>query len=66
MNKWKKAYCIASVIFAVCVCVFTIAYSFAEPTVMYAAEAGDNDVLDKVAKTGWHVTKSEFVDAPVF
>ena len=43
MNKWKKAYCIASFIFAICVCVFTIAYSFAEPTVMYAAQAGDND-----------------------
>ena len=43
MNKWKKAYCIATFIFAICVCVFTIAYSFAEPTVMYAAQAGDND-----------------------
>ena len=43
MNKWKKAYCIASVVFAVCVCVFTIAYSFANPTVTYAAEAGNND-----------------------
>lgn len=43
MNKWRKAYCITSVVFAVCVCVFTIAYSFANPTVTYAAEAGNND-----------------------
>ena len=43
MNKWKKAYCIASFVFAICMCVFTIAYSFAEPTVTYAAQAGDND-----------------------
>lgn len=43
MNKWKKAYCICSFVFAVCVFVFTIAYTFAGPTVMYAAETGDND-----------------------
>ena len=43
MNKWKKTYCIVSFLFAICVCVFTIAYSFAEPTIMYAAEAGGND-----------------------
>lgn len=43
MNKWKKAYCIISFVFAVCMFAFTIAYTFAEPTVMYAAEVGDND-----------------------
>ena len=43
MNKWKKAYCIASFVFAICVCMFTIAYSFSEPAVMYAAEIEGND-----------------------
>lgn len=43
MNKWKKAYCIASFVFAVCVCAFTITYMIANPTVAHAAEAGDND-----------------------
>lgn len=43
MNKWKKAYCIFSFIFAVCMFACTIIYAFADPTVMYAAEAGDND-----------------------
>ena len=43
MNKWKKAYCILSFVFAVCVFAFTIVYTFAEPTVMYAAEAGNGD-----------------------
>ena len=27
--------------------------------------ASGNDVVDKVAKAGWHTTKSEFVDAPL-
>ena len=43
MNKMKKAYCIISFIFAVCVFAVTIAYSFSDPVVMYAAEVGDND-----------------------
>jgi len=43
MNKWKKCYCILSFIFAVSVLVFTISYTLAEPTMMYAAEAGDTD-----------------------
>ena len=44
MNKWKKAYCIASFVFAVCVCAFTITYMFANPTVAYAAQDGNNDI----------------------
>ena len=57
MNKWKKAYCIASFIFAVCVCVFTIAYTFADSTVMYAAEAGDTDANHKTdGIDGIHLT----------
>lgn len=32
----------------------------------YVGIVSGNDVPDKVAKTGWHVAKSEFVDAPVF
>lgn len=43
MNKWKKAYCIVSFVFAVCMFAFTITYAFTDSTVMYAAEAGDND-----------------------
>ena len=43
MNKWKKVYCIASLLFAVCVLVFTITYTFVGPTEIYAAEAGNND-----------------------
>ena len=38
MSKWKKVYCIASFVFAVCVFVFTITYSFSNSEVMYAAE----------------------------
>lgn len=52
MNKLKKFYCIASFVFAVGVLFFTIAYSFASPTTVYASsnsesgantEAGLND-----------------------
>ena len=42
MNKCKKMYCIVSFVFAICVSMLTIGYSFAEPTVMYAAEVGGN------------------------
>ena len=31
----------------------------------YVGVVSANDVPDKLAKTGWHVTKSEFVNAPV-
>jgi len=43
MSKLKKFYCISSIIFAVFVLVFTIGYTIAEPSIMYAAET-DNDV----------------------
>ena len=46
MNRWKKTYCIFSFIFAVCAFVFTITYTFADPSVMYAAEAGDASYAD--------------------
>ena len=32
----------------------------------YVGIVSGNDAADKVEKTGWHVTKSEFVDAPIF
>lgn len=41
MSKLKKYYCIFSILFAVGVCVFSIAYTFASPTVVYASETGD-------------------------
>ena len=41
MSKIKKYYCILSVLIAVGITVFSIAYTFANPTEMYAAEAGD-------------------------
>ena len=57
MNKWKKTYCIISFIFAVCVMVFTIAYSFVPQTVAYAAEVGDNDAdYKKDGIDGIHLT----------
>ena len=31
----------------------------------YVGMASGNTVADKLAKTGWHTTKSEFVDAPL-
>lgn len=50
MNKFKKYYCIGSVLFAVCVLLFTIAYSItSKPTVVYAAESsGDANYNDDV------------------
>ena len=32
----------------------------------YVGIVSANDVPDKLEKTGWHITKSEFVDAPIF
>ena len=32
----------------------------------YVGIASGNDTPDKIAKTGWHAVKSEFVDAPYF
>ena len=47
---------------------FTVSMADAKNVVAadYVGIASGNDVPDKVAKTGWHVTKSEFVDAPIF
>ena len=47
---------------------FTVSMADAKNVVAadYVGIISGNDVADKVAKTGWHVTKSEFVDAPVF
>lgn len=40
MSRFKKYYCIVSVVFAVAVMMFSITYTFANPTVAYAAEMG--------------------------
>lgn len=55
MNKLKKYYCIASVIFAVGVLFFTIAYSFMSPTEVYASantEAGAGTQVGQKDNTG--------------
>ena len=57
MSKFKKGYCIISFLFAVCVLVFTIAYTVAEPTVVYAAQTGNggaNHATDGI--DGIHIT----------
>lgn len=55
MNKFKKYYCIFSIIFAVGVMVFSIAYTFASPTVVYASETGNTaDYRDNV--NGFSIT----------
>ena len=41
MNKIKKYYCILSVLIAVGIAAFSIAYTFASPIEMYASQAGD-------------------------
>ena len=46
---------------------FTVSMATAEQAVAYdyvGIESG-NKVADKIAKAGWHTTKSEFVDAPL-
>ena len=47
---------------------FTVSMANAENMVAadYVGIVSGNDVPDKVAKTGWHVAKSECVDAPIF
>lgn len=47
---------------------FTVSMADADHVVEadYVGIVSANDVPDKVAKAGLHVTKSEFVDAPVF
>ena len=57
MNKMKKAYCILSFVFAVCVFAFTIAYTFSNPVVMYASESGGTDAdYSKDGIDGIHIT----------
>ena len=45
---------------------FTVAIADAKNVVAadYVGVVSANDVPDKLAKTGWHTTKSEFVNAP--
>ena len=47
---------------------FTVSMADAKNVIAadYVGIVSGNDVPDKVSKTGWHVTKSEFVDAPIF
>lgn len=61
MGKLKKCYCIASVIFAVCVMFFTIAYTFASPSTVYASDAGGTtenttQIGDKDTTNGLHIS----------
>ena len=56
MNKIKRVYCITSIIFAVCVLLFTITYSFASPTTVYAAEQGDDADHRTDGVDGIHIT----------
>lgn len=46
---------------------FTVSMATAAQVVPcdYVGMASGNTVADKLAKTGWHTTKSEFVDAPL-
>ena len=46
---------------------FTVSMATAEQVVAcdYVGIESGNKVADKVAKSGWHTTKSEFVDAPL-
>ena len=46
---------------------FTVSMATAEQVVAcdYVGIESGNQVSDKVAKAGWHTTKSEFVDAPL-
>ena len=46
---------------------FTVSMATAEQAVAcdYVGIESGNKVADKVAKAGWHTTKSEFVDAPL-
>ena len=46
---------------------FTVSMATAEQAVAcdYVGIESGNKVTDKVAKAGWHTTKSEFVDAPL-
>lgn len=56
MSKFKKVYCVCSIVFAVFVLVFTIGYTIAEPTVMYAAETDDDVDYASDGINGIHLT----------
>ena len=47
---------------------FTVSIADAENVVAcdYVGIASGNKEADKISKTGWHVTKSDFVNAPLF
>ena len=47
---------------------FTVSIADAENIVAcdYVGIASGNEEADKIGKTGWHVTKSDFVNAPLF
>lgn len=47
---------------------FTVSMADAKNVIAadYVGIVSGNDVSDKIAKTGWTVSKSEFVDAPIF
>lgn len=47
---------------------FTVSVADAENTVAadYVGIVSANDLPDKVKRAGWHATRSEFVDAPLF
>ena len=47
---------------------FTVSIADVENAVAadYVGIVSANDVPDKIARAGWHATKSEFVDAPIF
>ena len=47
---------------------FTVSIADVENAVAadYVGIVSANDVPDKIVRAGWHATKSEFVDAPIF
>ena len=47
---------------------FTVSMATADQVVAcdYVGIVSGNDVPDKLANTGWHISRSEFVDAPLF
>ena len=68
MSKLKKCYCIGSIVFAVCVMLFTIAYSFVGPEVVYAAEADadySNDGIDGIHITVDTDSEEGTISAPI-
>ena len=56
MSKIKKFYCVASVVFAVFVLLFTIAYTFSSPMTVYAAEQDGDANYGTDGIDGIHIT----------